>query len=98
MAEWLALLWPVGWVGRRFNGQKPALTAESLLIAVHAVLAGAVGVDVQRMVVDGEAAVLGDLFLTLFYFRVVELFDMAALQADQMVVVAALIEFEDRFA
>jgi hypothetical protein len=41
-----------------------------------------------------EAALLGDLVLALLDLGVVELFDLAALQADQVVVVLPFVEFE----
>ena len=65
-------------------------------LAVGAVFLDAVGVDLQRVVVDGEAAFLGDAGLAFFDFGVEELLDLAALQADQMIVVVALVEFEHR--
>lgn len=48
------------------------------------------------MIVDREAALLGNAVLALLDFSVDELFDFAALQADQMIVVVAMIEFEYR--
>src|SRR6188474_2043765 len=45
-----------------------------------------------------EAALLRDVALALLDLGVVELLDAAALQADQVVVVAALVELEDRLA
>src|SRR5258708_30120709 len=45
-----------------------------------------------------EAALLGDLRLALFDIRIVELGDPTALQADQVIVVAALVQLEDRLA
>ena len=45
---------------------------------------------------DGEAAFLGDAGLAFFDFGVEELLDLAALQADQMVVVVALVQLEHR--
>ena len=58
----------------------------------------AVSVDVQRMIVNGEAAFGGDFFLAAFNFCVVKFFHAATLQAHQMVVVAALIELVNGFA
>lgn len=46
------------------------------------------------MVVDGKATFLGDFLLPFFNFGVVELFHPAALQAHQMIVMLALVEFE----
>src|SRR5262245_33181586 len=45
-----------------------------------------------------EAALLGDLVLALLDVRVVELLDAAALQADEVVVVPALVQLEHRLA
>jgi len=50
------------------------------------------------MLVDREPALLGDCDLAFFDGRVVELFDAPALQAYQMIVVAALVEFVNRLA
>src|SRR3990170_8606267 len=61
---------------------------------IGAIGLGAVGVDVQRVVVDLEAALFRDLDLPLFDRGIVKLLDMAALDAHQMVVVPALVEFE----
>lgn len=55
---------------------------------------GAICIKVQGMVVDIESAVFGNLGLPLLDFRIVELFDLAALQAYQMIVVTAFIQFE----
>ena len=46
------------------------------------------------MVVDGKAAFLGNTVLSLLDFSIDEFFNFAALQADQMIVVIAMIEFE----
>ena len=59
---------------------------------------GAVGIDVQRVVVDPEAALFGNFGLALFDIGVVELLDAPALQAYQVVVVPALVELVDRLA
>src|SRR5437016_5074340 len=50
------------------------------------------------MLVDREAAVLRDFVLTLLDFGIVEFFDSAALQTDQVIVVSALVQLEHRFA
>jgi len=47
---------------------------------------------------DGKAALGSGFFLVCFNGRVVELLYVAALQADDVVVVFTLIEFEHRFA
>lgn len=46
------------------------------------------------MVVQGKAALFGDLFLTPLNLGVVKLFDTAALQAHEVVMVRALVEFK----
>ena len=46
------------------------------------------------MFLDGETAFLGDAVLAFFDFSVHKLLDLAALQANQVVVVIALLEFE----
>src|SRR3989338_1444309 len=63
-----------------------------------AVFLDTIRIDMKRMVVNGEAAFAGDLFLARLDGRIVELLDMAALQTNDVVVVLALIEFEHRFA
>ena len=50
------------------------------------------------MVADREAALLGDLVLSALDLGVEEFLDLAALHADQVVVMAAFVEFEDRLA
>ena len=47
---------------------------------------------------DGEAAFLGDFLLSAFDFLVVELFDVSALDADQVIVVRAVLFFVDGLA
>src|SRR5258706_1463824 len=75
------------------------LTASpSFLGPVRALRLDAVGVEVELVVVDREAAVLGDLDLALLDVGVVELLDAAALQAHEVVVVAALVQLVDRLA
>ena len=67
-------------------------------LAMGAVGLNAFGVQVQRVLGDREAALLGDLELPLLDFSIEKLFDTTALQANQVVVVPALIELEDRSA
>lgn len=67
-------------------------------LLVRAVGLDAVGVEVERVFGNGETALLGDLVLALFDFRVEKLFDFAALHAHQMVVVIAFVEFKDGLA
>jgi hypothetical protein len=50
------------------------------------------------VILDAEVALFGDLGLALLDHRVAELHDLAALDADQMVVVVAAVELEDRLA
>lgn len=50
------------------------------------------------MVVNHETSFLGDLDLSAFDFRVVEFLYPPALQAHQMIMMSALVEFVDRFA
>lgn len=50
------------------------------------------------MVVDCETALFGHALLTLLDFRVQELLDTATLQANDVVVVAPLIQLENGFA
>jgi len=52
----------------------------------------------QCMVGDFKTVFLRDLDLTLLDFSIEEFFDLAAIQADQMVMVRAFIQFEYRFA
>src|SRR5258706_14608854 len=46
------------------------------------------------MFADGESQPRGDRFLPLFYARVDELFDLAAVHAHDMIVMRPLVEFE----
>ena len=55
-------------------------------------------IQAQGMVGDGEALGLGDRLLSIFDFGVVKLFDLAAVKADQVVVVLAFVEFVHRLA
>ena len=50
------------------------------------------------MFLHREAALFGNDVLAALDFRVEEFFDLPALQADEMVVVSALVELEDGFA
>ena len=65
--------------------------------AVGAVRLGATGVEAKGVVGDGKAFGFGDRVLAFFDFGVVKLFDLAAVQADQMVVVFALVQLKHRF-
>jgi hypothetical protein len=50
------------------------------------------------MVLDFEAPVCGNVDLTLLDIGIIELLDMAAVDTDDMVVMAALFELEHRLA
>src|SRR5688572_23640757 len=58
----------------------------------------AVRVQVELVVVDRETALACDALLALLDLRVVELLDAAALQADEVVVMAALVQLVHRLA
>ena len=60
----------------------------------RAIVAYAICVDMQRMVVNFEATRCSYLRLAFFDFRVIKFFNLAALHAHQVVVVAALVEFK----
>ena len=61
---------------------------------MRAIGLGAIRVQMQRVLGDGEAALLCDLVLAFFDLGVVELLDPSALHADKMIVMAARVEFE----
>src|SRR6266540_375062 len=63
---------------------------------VRAIRLGALGVQLQRVLANRKAAFRGDTHLALLDFGVVELFDAPALHAHQMVVMAALVQLENR--
>src|SRR4029078_4444318 len=65
---------------------------------VRAIGFRAVRVQRERVAVQLEAALLCDRALPLLDLGVVELFHPAALHADQVIVMAALAQFEDRLA
>jgi hypothetical protein len=50
------------------------------------------------VVLDFEPAMLGHFDLTLFDLGIIKLFDVAAFGADDVIVMPALLELEDRFA
>ncbi len=62
-----------------------------------AITLGAMPIQGQGMLLELKAFFLGDLFLTVFDFLVKEFFDTPTIQTDQMVVVAAFVEFKDGF-
>ena len=74
---------------------RPAAIVLPAMLAVHA---RAVRVQRQRVILQREAAILGDFLLALLDLGVEELLDTAALQADQVIVMVALVELEDRLA
>lgn len=55
-------------------------------------------VQTQRMVCDGEAFSLGDRLLAVFDLGIVKLFDLAAVKANEVIMVLAFVEFIDRLA
>ena len=55
-------------------------------------------IQTQRMVCDGKALGLGNRLLAVFDLGVIKFFDLAAVKADNMIVVLAFVEFVDRFA
>ena len=59
---------------------------------MRAIVLDALGVEVQGVILNGEAALLGNRILALFNFRIVKLLDSSALDANQMVVVLAVID------
>src|SRR3990170_1045605 len=67
-------------------------------IPVRAIVPDAVGVNVQRMVVNPVTAVLGDSLLPLLDLGVEELFHVPALHAHEMVVMPAPVELEHRLS
>jgi len=59
---------------------------------------GALGVEVERVLVDRESALLRDLDLPLLDLGIEEFLDAPAGQAHEMVVVLLVVELEDRLA
>ena len=59
---------------------------------------GALRIQIERVVLNREAAFLGNGVLALFDFGIDEFLDLAALQADQMIVMGAFVQFENRLA
>jgi len=56
------------------------------------------GIKTECVVGNREAFLLGDIVLALFNFSVVKLFNPAAVQTNQVIVVFAFVELIDRFA
>ena len=67
-------------------------------LAVRAARFHALRIQIERVLGDPEAALARDRGLPLFDPRIVELLDAAALQADEMVVMVALVQLEHRLA
>ena len=67
-------------------------------LAIRAARLHAFGVQIERVLADLEAALPRDGVLPLFDPGVVELLDATALQADEMVVMVALVQLEHRLA
>jgi hypothetical protein len=65
---------------------------------MFAVFFGAVAVNRQRVISDLEAAFESNLVLALLDFRIVKLFHAAAIQANQMVMMRAFIQLENRLS
>src|SRR6266702_808976 len=65
---------------------------------VRAIRLGAIGVEVQRVFADRKPALLGHPDLALLDLGVVELLDAAALDANEVIMMAALVQLEDRLA
>jgi hypothetical protein len=59
---------------------------------------GAIRVDMQGVIVNGEAAIRCSFFLTVFDFFIVKLFHSSALQANDVIVMPVLLEFENGLA
>ena len=55
-------------------------------------------VQAQRMIRDSEALGLGDRLLAVFDLGIVKLFDLAAVKANEVIMVLAFVEFIHRFA
>ena len=89
---------PAGLPSGRLRPPRAVTGAPNHGLAVRAVGLDAVGVEIERVLADREAALGGDLGLPLLDLGVVELLDAAALHADQVIVVRALVQLEHRLA
>lgn len=58
----------------------------------------AMGIDLQRVIVDGKAALLGNRCLSILDLGIKKLFHMPAVEADQMIVMGSPVQFEHGFA
>ena len=65
----------------------PGLT----LMSIRTICLDTIGVNGQRVVSDSKPFLASNIMLALFNFSIVKLFYFAAIQADQVVVVLALI-------
>lgn len=59
---------------------------------------GALSIEIEGVILNGEASFLGDCILTLFYLRVVKLLDTPAVDTDQVIVMFATIDLEYRLS
>src|SRR5262249_30194622 len=85
--------------GRRFFSSVRLRTgARRSMLAVRAIFLRARAVQRKRMLVKLEAAFLRDRLLAPFDFGIEELFDAAAVDAHEVIVMRAFIEFEDGLA
>ncbi len=58
---------------------------------VRALFLGAVAIDVERVVMDGKAMFSCNFFLACFNGSIIKLFQMAALQTNDMIMVLTMI-------
>lgn len=65
---------------------------------MRAIRFGAFRIDVERMFLDNETPLLGNLLLAAFDFFVVELFDSTTVDAHEVVVVLPGFDLENRLA
>ena len=72
--------------------------AGRLLLAVRAIRPDALGIQIHRVSYNLEPPLFGNAFLSPLDFFVVELFDVSAMGADEMVVVLHRLAFESRRA
>ena len=67
----------------------------TLLDFVWAAIFGAIRVQIKRMVMEVKTSILGDFVLAFLNLCVVELFNFATLEANEVIVVAAFVEFKN---
>src|SRR5438445_4337922 len=93
--SWPCLRWASGpAISRAGKFRKLFVSARTM----RALGFGAFRVEVQRVLGNLKAAVLGDFVLALFDFRIEEFFHAAALHAYQVIVMPALVQIVHRFA